>query len=269
MSMHNIAVKTTAKSLLKNNYTSGIIAGCIPVFAFFVCLFCAEMINTVFGAVGTYISFFVLFVLLIAPLITGYVYYSTRFIFTGESQPVLIFKYFSSKAYYIKALTLSFIITGNAFLFGTLFFLPAIFTDLLASGKLFTLLNMQIPLWASSLWAVSSVLKFLAFIFTVLFMLKYYIAPFLMAADENMDPLEAVHMSKIISLRSKKDFVWLVLSFSGYIVLCLFFIPIIFVLPYFNTSYSVHCRFAVAAYNNTVDKLNQPSIPSFNADISF
>ncbi|MBO4734027.1 MAG: hypothetical protein J5662_06070 [Clostridia bacterium] len=269
MSIPNIAVKLTAKHSLKNKYTSGIITASIFTSLLIASSLCVDMAGTVFGATGKYVLSFLFLILLLFPLGAGFVYWSVRLIFTNENEPVLIFKYFSSKSDYIKALKLSLLIAGNTLFTLILLSLPVIFTELLASGRLFVLFGTQIPIWASGLWGVARVLKALSVFLTVLVMLKYYMTPFLMAADEEMDPFEAIHMSKIISVRSKKDFIWLTLSFTGYIIACLFLVPMIFILPYLFVSYSVHCRFAVAAYNNTVDSINRPDIPSFNADISF
>lgn len=269
MNVSNLAVKTTAKLSLKNKYTSGIVAASVFVFALIVCSFCAGMAGTVFGKAGTYISALIFFIFFIMPLIAGYVYWSVRLIFTEESAPVLIFKYFSGKSDYLKSLKLSLIITGNLLLTGVLLFLPSIVTDLFASGKLFTLFGAQIPLWVSSLWSVSRFLRYVAIIVFFFASLKYYLVPFLIAADEEMDPLEAIHMSKIISIGSKRALIALIFSLILYIIACFFVIPIIFIFPYFAAAYAVHCRFAVADYNKSVDSMNQNDVPSFSADISF
>lgn len=269
MNASNLAVKTTAKLSLKNRYTGGIVAASVFLFSFIVCSFCVDMAGTVFGNVGAYITALLLLIFLIMPLTTGYVYWGVRLIFTEDSEPVLIFKYFSGKADYIKSLKLSLIITGNLLLTGILVFLPYVFADLIASGKLFILFNARIPLWASSLWSVARFLKDAGFIALFFAALKYYLVPFLIAADEEMDPLEAIHMSKIISSGSKKAFIALAFSLILYIAACFLVIPIIFILPYFTAAYAVHCRFAVASYNKNVDSINQKDVPSFSADMSF
>ena len=263
------AVKKTAIAALKNKYSTGVMTAAILVFSFIVCFSCTEMAYFTTGAAGGTLLLILLIVFLLFPLASGYVYCGTHLILTGESDPLLIFKYFTSKQAYARVLKLSVLITGNAAFAGALLFLPCFAVDMLASGKLFMLLGAQIPLWASSLWTVSAVLKAAAAFALLILMIKYYLAPFLIAADEDMDPFEAVHMSKVISTRSKKDFLLFLLSFIGYIIAGFLVIPIIFILPYFSTSYSVFCRFAVAAYNTDADRVNRADIPSFDASISF
>ena len=90
----------------------------------------------------------------------------------------------------------------------------------------------------------------------------FYIAPVLFIADDNMDCAEAIHMSTIIAKGSSIDFVYLFFSFIGWILICFFLIPIVFVLPYLICSYLVHIRFAVAKYNKHIVK-NDNNIPTF------
>ena len=269
MNIPSSSVKKTAAFSLKNKYTSGVIAACIYMFLLIILSVCVGLAEIALNRAGVYILTLLFTVFLILPLTFGYIYRGTLLLFTGDCEPLLIFKYFSSKKDYLRALKMSVLLTGNALFAGILFFIPAIFAELIANGKLFTLFGAQIPIWAASIMPVAYILKSAAIVFTIFIMLKYYMAPFLMAANEEMDPLEAIHMSKIISFNSKWNFISLVLSFTGYILACLLIVPIVFVLPYFNASYSAHCRFAVTFYNNAVDDMNNPAVPNFNANITF
>ena len=66
-----------------------------------------------------------------------------------------------------------------------------------------------------------------------------------------------------------RSFIALAFSLILYIAACFLVIPIIFIFPYFTAAYAVHCRFAVASYNKSVDSINRDDVPSFSADISF
>ena len=87
-------------------------------------------------------------------------------------------------------------------------------------------------------------------------MLRFYIAPILFVADENMDVSETLHMSTVISRKSSLDFIYLISSFIGWILISVLVIPLIFTLPYILTSYAVHVRFAIAEYNKHIGNLN-------------
>ncbi|MBO4432867.1 MAG: hypothetical protein J5852_04975 [Clostridia bacterium] len=269
MNISNTSVKKTAVFSLKDKYTSGVIAACIYMFLLIVLSTSVGLAGITLSLIGAYILTLLFLVFLILPLTFGYIYRGTLVVFTGDSEPLLIFKYFTSRKDYLRAFKMSILLTGNALFVGILLFIPAIFADLTSSGKLFTLFGAQIPLWTSSLYPVTYILKTAAVICTVFAMLKYYMAPFLMAANEEMDPVEAIHMSKIISSRSKWNFIGLAFSFIGYILACFLIVPMVFIFPYFNAAYNVHCRFAVTMYNKAVDSMNNPAVPNFNANITF
>ena len=269
MNVSSTIVKKTAITALKNKYTGGVVCSSIYLFTWLICIFVTELVSNFGGMMSTLLLFAVLCVFLILPLTLGLIYWGIRIIFSGDSEPVLIFKYFSSRKDYIRSIRLWLPITGNALFYGFLLFLPAVFADMVANGRIFILFGVQIPLWASSIWGISVALRIIASLCLIFVLLKFYLAPFLLVADENMEPLEAIHMSKVIATRSRKDFIWLVFSFTGYIIACIFMIPIVFILPYLTASYAVHCRFEIAAYNNNIDRINQKNIPGFEADISF
>ncbi len=263
MNVSTAAVKHTAKTALKKDYYKAIIVSALYIFAIYVCLLCNSIIASIAGVAAAFIFLICAIVMLIIPLTLGFVYFAVRLIFGSDTQPVLLFKYFSGKNEYIRALRFALPLTGNAVYSGFLLFLPAFVCDAIANGTVFKIFGADIPLWASSIWSVSAILKVFAGFCFIIVMLKFYLAPFLLTADENMDPLEALHMSKVISSVSKRDFIWLILSLAGYILACAFVVPNIFIYPYFIACYCVHCRFAVAAFNKNIDKINQKDIPSF------
>ena len=269
MSISSIAVKKTALTSLKGKYLESLVTVTIYIFACLICLFCAEIISPVIGGFGTVIFLAFLLALILLPITLGLAFWGVRLIFANDANPLTLFNYFTDRARYTRAIKLSLPLTVKTVYTGVILFIPCFFCDLIANGKIFTLVGAEIPLWTSGFSGVSAILKFLASLFLIIIMLKYYLAPFLLAADKDMDPMEALHISKVIALRSKKDFIWLILSFTHYILLCVLMIPLIFIMPYFTASYAVHCRFAVAAYNKVADSMNSPDIPSFNPDISF
>ena len=139
---------------------------------------------------------------------------------------------------------------------GALLLSPCLIVRIFASSRLYSIINVPMPVWAGSLIYVASFLGVLGGLALFFLMLKLYIAPFLFVADCNMDADEAINMSTIISKRTSSDFFWLIISFSGYIIAGIFVIPLIFILPYFVCAYLVHCRFAVAQYNRDADRFN-------------
>lgn len=269
MSISTTAVKKTALTVLKDKYLKSIIASAIYIFSCLVCLFCLELIGTVAGTITEFVCFLIFSVFLIIPITLGLAFWGVRMVFCSDGHPLLIFNYFTDRDKYLRAIKFAVPFTAKSCFAGAILFLPAFVVKLFASGKIFSMLKMQIPIWVSGLSYVSGILEFFAFICLISVMLKYYLTPFLLAADEKMEPSEAMNISRIIASESKRDFVWLILSLGLYIIACIFMVPIIFILPYFTVCFAVHCRFAVAAYNKNADRINSLNIPSFRADISF
>ena len=137
---------------------------------------------------------------------------------------------------------------------------------ILSTETVYNLLDVPMPQWTSNLWTLNSFLAILAAFGLVFVMLRYYLAPFIFVSNDDLDPAEAVNMSKIIAKRTGADFFGLVLSFIPWLLLSIFVAPLIFTLPYFISSYCVHCRFAITDYNSDVDKFNASATPSFSTD---
>lgn len=267
MTATSSVVKLTAKTALKNNWPKAAAVCVIPVCAWLISglavSLTAYMANEAAGAVlFAFLSFFVLL-----PLILGVIRFFWRMIFGADDSPVSVFYWFSSKNNYLRAVKLEFLLAVRALFFGIILFIPAMIVDLFAGSFLYDALKIPIPLWTSNLYYLSLFLKTVASVILVFIMARYYMAPFLLIADEEMDAAEAIHMSDVISKSTILDFIYLFFSLIGWIALSVLIIPIMFTLPYIITSVSVHVRFAVAEYNKRVDRQNSESFPTFVAGI--
>lgn len=256
-------VKQTARTALSGNWLKSIIAASAVIFPVFICIFIADLVASISSSVVGIIIMLALSFLLLLPLFLGAVCFFRRILWGQDDSVLVLFRFFSSLAEYRRALHLSLLVIIRLLSNGILLFSPCLIVRLFASNKLYSLINVSMPVWAESLIYVSYFLGALGALALFLVMLKIYLAPFLFVADEEMDADEAINMSQIISKRTDSDFFWLVLSFAPWILLSLFVIPIIFTLPYFICSYLVHCRFAVAQYNRDVDRFNTDNSTTF------
>ena len=179
---------------------------------------------------------------------------------------LIIFKYFSSLDEYKRALHFTLLIFLRLVITALVTFSPCIVVWVLSNDAFYEALGMSLPIWASNLWALNSVIAIFSSFVLVFIMLRFYLAPFIFVASDDIDSAEAVNMSSIISKRTGGDFFGLVLSFAGWIVISLFIAPLVFTVPYFAASYCVHCRFAITAYNRDVDRFNASSTPSYSTD---
>ncbi|MBR3968554.1 MAG: DUF975 family protein [Clostridia bacterium] len=259
-------VKLTAKNALKGKGLKSVAVCCVLLFVFFIAELTASLVSIFAGKFIFFVISVVFYLFAVCPLLLGVLYFFRRLIWEQDDNVLIIFKYFSNFAEYKRAVHFLFLLTIRLALAAAILFLPSFFVSILSSEKIYALLDIPLPIWTSNLWALNSFFVILSSMALVFFMIRYYLAPTIFIANDDMDPAEAVNMSTIISKRTGADFVGLVVSFTGWIVLSLFVAPLIFTLPYFITSYCVHCRFAITMYNIDVDRFNASFTPSFSTD---
>ncbi len=267
MTASSSVVKLTAKTALKNHWLKTSVACILVLFAYFIVSVTSGFVSFVLNDYAAYVFLGLCAIFLLFPLILGLIKFFWRFIFGADDSPVSVFSYFSGKAEYKRALRLTVSLALRAAGFGLLLFFPAILVDLFSGVKVYDFLNIPIPLWTSNFGYLSVFLKTLASVALFFIMLKYYLAPFLIVADENMEVGEAIHMSSTVSKNVMLDIIYLFLSFLGWIALSVLIVPLVFTMPYMLTSLSFHVRFAIAEYNKRVEKINQADIPTFAAGI--
>lgn len=254
MTVATSVIKLTAKTTLKDNWVAPIAAVLTLVFSVFICIISADYLGYISTPTVSYVVLSVMGVFLLLPLFFGIVRVFWRMLFSTNDRPIAVFYYFSGKQYYRRALKLSLKLTFRFLIVGALMFLPAFVTDIFSGVKIYDWLNISIPLWTSNLFYATVFLRTVAFVLLLFYMARYYLAPFLMVADENMDIDEAIHMSVIIAKNTLLDFLYLMFSFFGWILLSLLCFPLLFTAPYILTSIAVHVRFAIADYNKKTER---------------
>ncbi|MBQ8739945.1 MAG: DUF975 family protein [Clostridia bacterium] len=259
-------IKQKAKSALSNRFLHSVAISCVFIFALFAGELVASLASIFSGIVG-YVLVLIAFTVFVAmPLLFGLLYYFHRLLCEQNDSILVVFKFFSSAYEYKRALHFAFLLSIRLVFAILVLYSPCIIVWLLSSEQLYSLFDISIPIWTSNLWALNSFIVVIASFALVFVMLKYYLSPFIFVANDDIDPAEAVNMSTIISKRTGGDFFGLALSFAGWILLSMLVAPLIFTLPYFATSYSVHCRFAITAYNRDVERFNASVAPSYSTD---
>ena len=267
MTASNSVVKLTAKTALKNNWLKCISASLSLIFSCLILLIAADYVSYISNNAVGYILVAVGLIFLIFPLFLGVVRFFWRMIFGADDMQLAVFNYFSEKEKYKRALRLSVTLAIRVGCVSVIIFLPAIIVDVFAGVKVYDIMDIPIPIWTGNLYYLSSFLKTVAAVILFFVMSRYYLAPFLAVADEDMDVAEAMHMSCTLARDTGLDFIYLIFSFLGWILISVLVFPLVFTLPYFITSLSVHVRFAVADYNKKVEKNSDGGIPTFSAEI--
>lgn len=259
-------IKKTARTALSGHFLQGIAVSCVLIFACFIGELIASIVS-VFAGIAGYVIFLVAFFFFAAsPLALGALYFFRRLLWGQDDNVLIIFKYFGSAKEYKRALHLTLLVTIKFVCAGIILFMPCLIVWMLSSEWFYAVFDLSFPVWTSSLWTLNSFLAIIAAFALMFVMLKYYMAAFLLVCDDNMHPEEAVNMSSIISKRTGADFFGLVFNFLGWILLSIFIAPLVFTVPYFMTSYGVHCRYAIAAYNRDVDRFNAKDTPFYTVD---
>jgi hypothetical protein len=184
-----------------------------------------------------------------------------------KENPVIIFHYFSEKKLYFKSLALIVSLLVRIIISFIVACIPVFIAELISSSWLYSVLDVSIPIWTVNLTDIINILKVIAVASTLVSSFKYYLAPMLFVADEDIAVAEAIHLSTVIEKRTLLDFVFFVFSFMGWIVLSFLVIPLIYTIPYFIISYLIYCASAVDGFNEKIRQLNNEEIPTYIAGV--
>ena len=261
------AVKKTALTAMKGNGIGFIVPAMVFTFIVLCCFILPELFLFANNLKFLYpIVSFILMVFLVLPLFLGVLRLFWRKFLGSKELTGAVFYYFSDKLLYCKVLKLISKLGMRMLWFGIIFFLPYFATMILSSAKTYELFGLEMPSFLSNIWIISNFFKLSAILLLVRVMLRSYLVPFLIVADEDMETEEAIHLSQIISANSRLDFLILIISFLPWIILTFFCIPTVFTVPYMFMAYIVHCRFVTAKYNRAVEEMNRNDTPTFAAD---
>lgn len=264
MSTSSSAVKITAKTSLKGNWISAIASCCILIFSYMIISNSVSILSLVTGDLIAELVLLCFYILILAPLALGLIRFFWRLLFDACDKPTALFYYFSDKHNYKRAIGLIFSLTFKVILWGFFLKIPVFITEILANDSIYEFFKMPIPIWTANLLGIKVFLDVITSVLIGFIMLKYYLAPMLFVADDNIEPAEALLMSLTVSKKTTIDFIYLLASFMGWFLLSLTIVPTIFIFPYFITSYLVHSRFAVAEYNKLIKQINENLYQSYS-----
>ena len=264
--MPNSAIKKIAREALKNKFIHSMIVCSVLLFLFFTIILTATLVADFSGNVGYFATLILLLVFVFCPLMLGVFNFFRRLLWEQNDNTLVIFKYFSNAKQYMRAIKFAVLQGGRYLVAAVVLYLPSAVVWMFSNEKVYSSLDLNLPIWSANLGTLNWMLIFIATMLFVFITLKYYLSMFIFISNDDIDIAEAINMSNIISKRTGSDFFGLVLSFAVWIIISVLIFPLIFVLPYFITAYCVHCRSAIAAYNNDVDSFNSASTPSFSVD---
>ena len=267
MTISNDSIKSIAKEIYKSNYIKIIVVTAVFLSVSFICSNISGILSFSTGEYFSLAIYALLSVFVLLPLFVGICRFFWRLSCGVADNPITIFYYFSCKKLYCKVFVLIFSLGIRAIINYFVFSIPAFVLKIISGTWLYSLIKTPIPIWTVNLSGIIGWLSAIAVVATIISMLKFYLAPMLFVADENIDVAEALHLSRVVTKRTMLDFVFLGLSFFGWSLLSVFVVPLIFTLPYITISYLVHCSYSVSAFNEEVTKINHDDIPTYIAGV--
>lgn len=263
MQATNAAVKQTAKTALREGGWQSVWVTAIALFAAFVGFCSADFASMAFGAVGFWVAIVAVALFLLFPLFLGVLRWFWRLLMGTVDDLPGLFHYFTAVDRYKRALSVGTGLAVRGGVAGIVTLLPSALLTLFSQKTVYSFLHLPMPSWSSALWLGSQYLRVAGLVLLAFYLLRYYLAPFLAVADEDMAVEEAFYRSRIIAARTTFDFLSLVVSLLLWLLLSLLVFPLLLTLPYGLACYLVHARFAVAEYNGVVKATD----PSFSTEI--
>lgn len=252
----NTVVKITARTALKNRWLEAILASFTGFFGVLILTLVLSLgiftkDQSIMLATSLFAVLFAVFIL--SPLFLGILRYFWRLTNLLHDELRSIFHFFSDSAKYFRAIKLCFIMGWRIVTAVFVCMLPYVIVSALSTDKLYLLIGREIPIWAPSLILIRAFLYLVGVICAILYVLRYYLVPMLVAMNDDMLLLEAVHTSSMVAKRSGGAFFGLACSMIGWIILTNLIMPALYTLPFIIACYVVHCRFAMANYNLILD----------------
>lgn len=266
MSKSISSIKSDVKSALRGKWIIAIVSAMTILFSHLIIQNIAWVLSIALGDFFASALMIMSNVIFIGPIILGVIRHYWRMLGGLEESPATAFYYFSSFAYYKKAIRLCFKLVFRVLIASIVFNFPALVVSVISNPRFYEMFRLPIPMWSQNLAIVVELLSTVGTVITVFFAIRFYLAPVLVIVNEEIDVDEAIHMSSVISKGSTSDLIFLSLSVLHWIILSLiFYIPLIFTLPYLLMCYVVHFLGAITTYNEKIKKLNDEYFPSFVA----
>lgn len=141
-------------------------------------------------------------------------------------------------------------------------YLPAWLVWALTQNSVYELIGIKPLTDAAVLWPLLYLFCILSTLVLLKIILRYLLAPILVILDEDLDPGDAVNISKTIAKTHKNAYVYIFLSFLGWIAFSAFGVTLLYTLPFLFMSYAVFARFAISNHWHEAEREGvRPAFP--------
>ncbi|MCL2033977.1 MAG: DUF975 family protein [Oscillospiraceae bacterium] len=185
--------------------------------------------------------------LLIFPLSLGVIRWYFRIVHGGNPSITEAFYFFETPKAYLRAVWYDISIGIRTTLWAVLFY--ALPSAVMLTSVYFLSAeddSLRLERMAASAGVVFSVLMFLAAtVFFCAFVNRYALVAYLVGADDEITVGKAIKMSIQYTKGYRFRILLFSLSFIGWFLLCVFFIPLFFVVPYYMAAYALYARYII------------------------
>lgn len=203
-----------------------------------------ETITLVEVLIGCVITGFssVFYLLVVFPLAFGVLRWF--WLVTGGSDPDVndIFYYFSSSKLYFKTVGISFGVIWRIIVAAVLCFLPSIVCNQLLRPEIYNYFGYAMPIWLSGLFPLVSLLIIWGFASFALWVARYALTYVVIFKRLELSVNKTIKESVRVAHGQRLRYIGFLLSFFGWIALCLLVLPIIFVLPFMLAAFCIYGR---------------------------
>lgn len=253
------AVKHTAKTALKNKWPSAICVFAVAVAAFSARMLLATLLSMIFAnqlsspiasfvSLGVNAFLQVIDLFAVAPLYLGVLRWFWRLTAGAEESVYTLFYYYNSSAEYKKAIGVAFGFIWRYTLYSIICFLPMSAAIALQGLTAYAPMQFSVVLTVLLLYAVVFT-AILGVILLILLLSKIFPVAGVLFSDETLSARECFRIAKMISKGRRGGFMYLLLTFFGYMAMCVIAIPILWVAPYMLASFSVFTRYSITDFN--------------------
>lgn len=143
-----------------------------------------------------------------------------------------VFYYFSSGKRFFKTVYLAFLLFLCVCLGAVVCFLPYVMMVLLAKPQFYALFGAGMPLWVSSLFPLTQFFEVAGMFLFICWVARYmlFFVPFF--ADSEQSAVKIIAESVRLTKGKLIRLVGFIFSFLGWLILCVFVLPMVFVIPF-------------------------------------
>ncbi len=149
-----------------------------------------------------------------------------------EAELQTVFYYFSSSRLFFKTVLLAFLLFLFVILGALVCFVPFIIISLLTKPEFYALFGTEMPIWTSGLFSLAQMFEIAGLFLFICWIARYalFFVPFF--ENEQMSAVKIIRESVKLTRGKLIRMVGFIFSFIGWLLLCVFLLPALFVIPF-------------------------------------